>query len=227
MTAGQVKHARKRAGFTQRRAAEKLHLTQAYLSMVERGRRVLRPPLARKLAKLYGVPFVPPVARRSRSTWSEDEAARQLGNLGYPGFAYLRSGRKKNPAELLAWALAQPTLDAKLAEALPWVVLHFDQEFDWDWLARQAKWNDRQNRLGYVVSVGRQVAQRGGKQDLTVRLRQREADLERSRLFEEDTYFEQVRSEAMREWLRQNQTPEARHWRVLTDFGPHQVRYVH
>ena len=95
-------------------------MSQAYLSVLERGARPLRPKLGRRLADLYGVPAEPPpLNKRSRFTWSEDAVARQLGNLGYPGFAYLRSGRKRNPAELLGWALAQEVLDARLARALP------------------------------------------------------------------------------------------------------------
>ena len=226
MTAREAKHGRKQAGLTQKQAAEKLHLTQAYLSMLERGKRELSQPLAKRLANLYKVPYCPPLAGRSRFTWSEDQAARQLGDLGYPGFAYLRSRRKKNPAELLSWALAQPVLDARLAEALPWTVLRFYEKLDWVWLVRQVKLNDRQNRLGFLVSVAKQAAKQSGNQDLADLLQQREDELERSRLVVEDTYFEEVRSDGMREWLRQNQSPEARHWRVLTDFGPRQVRYV-
>lgn len=225
MTAGEAKRARREAGFTQQQAAERLDLTQAYLSMLERGKRRMRPSLSRRMADLYGVALVPTEARRIR--WSMDEAAHQLGKLGYPGFAYLRSGRKKNPTGLLSWALAQPVLDARVAEALPWVVLHFEHSLDWDWLAGRVRLNDRQNRLGFLVSVARQIAERGGNEDLAARLRQREAELERCRLVAEDTYFEEVRSEGMREWLRHNRPPEAQRWGVLTDFGPQQVRYAH
>ncbi len=42
----------------------------------------------------------------------------------------------------------------------------------------------------------------------------------------EDTFFAEVRSDRMREWLRQQQSPDARHWGMLTDFTAEQVRYA-
>ena len=223
-----LKRARRSAGLTQQQAAAKLGVSQAYLSMLESGKRALVPKLARRLADLYGVPAEPPpVNKRSTFTWTEDAVARQLGNLGYPGFSYLRSKRKKNPAELLFWALSQEMLDARLAEALPWVALHHSQAVDWKWLTDKVKLNDRQNRLGFVVRLARLLAGRLGSHDKVERLLEVEQSLEGSRLVREETFFEEVRSDRMRKWLREQQTPEAKYWNVLTDFGPETVRYVH
>ena len=52
----------------------------------------------------------------------QDELAAALGELGYRGFAYLRSHRAWNPAEVLLRSLTESNLDSRLAEALPWVV---------------------------------------------------------------------------------------------------------
>jgi hypothetical protein len=37
--------------------------------------------------------------------------AEDLGTLGYPGFSYLHSRRKRNPVEVLFFALAQRDLE--------------------------------------------------------------------------------------------------------------------
>jgi hypothetical protein len=44
----------------------------------------------------------------------------QLSGLGYPGFAHLRA-RKANPAAVVLAALLRADMEARLAEALPWV----------------------------------------------------------------------------------------------------------
>ena len=51
-----------------------------------------------------------------------DDLAKALAALGYPGFAYLKSGRRTNPAQLLLTALSASDLEVRLAEGLPWVV---------------------------------------------------------------------------------------------------------
>ncbi len=218
MTGGQAKRARKAAGLTQQQAAAKLGVTQAYLSMLERGRRPITSGLAEKLARQYG-----PRAARSRGKWTEDEMARQLGNLGYPGFGYLRSRRKRNPTELLAWAFSREILDARLARALPWVVYEYEQVLDWDSLLDRAKLHDGQNRLGFVVSMARRLAERQGDAGKLERLRGAENDIERSRLLRETTFFEEARTDRFRSWLREQQCEEARFWRLLTDFDTEQI----
>jgi hypothetical protein len=92
----------------------------------------------------------------------------ELGALGYPGFSYLRGRRRRNPAEVLLEALNEPTLDARVAEGLPWLAMTY-VDMDWDWLMRNAKVCDRQNRLGFAVSPandvseGRKESERAGK----------------------------------------------------------------
>lgn len=221
MTPAQAKRARKAAGLTQERAAAKLHLTQAYLSMLERGKRPITPALAERLAKVYGLRPV-----KSSVKWTEDEMARQLGGLGYPGFAYLRSKRKASACHLVAWALQQETLDARLVEGLPWVLLHHEQSLDWAWLVQDAKLANAQNRLGFLMSLACEAAERLGKEDLARRFRFLLRELEPSRLAAEDTFFGPVRTERMREWLREQQSSEARHWGMLTDVTVGTLRYI-
>ena len=223
-----LRQARKVAGHTQRWLADKLGVSQAYVSMLETGKRTPPPKLARRFADLCGVNAgPPPVNKRSTFAWTEDALARQLGGLGYPGFSYLRPKRKKNPAELLRWALSQEMLDARLAEALPWVLLNYVDEVDWKWLTEKAKLNDRQNLLGFLASVASSLAERFEVPAKAERLRQFAEELERSRLVREDTFFEEVKSDRMRSLLREQQTPEAKYWNVLTDFGPNKVRYAY
>jgi hypothetical protein len=40
-----------------------------------------------------------------------------------------------------------------LCEALPWVARHYAAEVDWEWLVRQAKLHDFQNRLGFLLEL--------------------------------------------------------------------------
>jgi hypothetical protein len=84
-----------------------------------------------------------PVSSRKRDFGAE------LGALGYPGFSYLRGRRRRNPAKVLLEALNEPNLDARVAEGLPWLAMNY-ADMDWDWLVRNAKVHDRQNRLGFT-----------------------------------------------------------------------------
>jgi hypothetical protein len=91
---------------------------------------------------------------------SEDEMARELGALGYAGFRHLRTPKVRwNPADLLVVALMRPDLDSRVTETLPWLVWRF-ADLDWQWVVAKAKALDLQNRLGFVVTVGRQLAER-------------------------------------------------------------------
>jgi hypothetical protein len=54
-----------------------------------------------------------------RTSLKPDEATAALAAVGYPGFAYLRSRRPLNPADLLLRALRAGDVDARAVEALP------------------------------------------------------------------------------------------------------------
>jgi hypothetical protein len=112
--------------------------------------------------------------------------ARQLSGLGYPGFAHLRP-RKANSAAIVLEALLQTDLETRLAEALPWVLLTYP-DLDWGWLVRHAKLRDVQNRLGFLVAVGKDLAaDRAELESAFRRLSAVEPQLERARLAREDT----------------------------------------
>jgi hypothetical protein len=52
------------------------------------------------------------------------------------GVSYLREGLKQNPAQLLFQALDQSDLEARVTEALPWLVLTFP-EMNLEWLVNR------------------------------------------------------------------------------------------
>jgi len=142
-----------------------------------------------------------------------------LAALGYPGLSYLKSRRKRNPAEVMLSALSANNLDSRLAEALPWVLLKHP-DLNWEWLVRAAKVNDLQNKLGFVTSVARRLAEKLGKQETAALLREQESTLERSRLVREDTLCHDSLTQSERRWLCSNRSDEAKHWNLLTDLSP-------
>ena len=170
----QLKRARLDRGWSQQEAANRLGVTQAYLSMLESG---VRNPsrLARKLMQVYGL----------------------------------------SPTVLTA--LGQCNLEARTAEGLPWVVLRYP-DMPIDFLVREARARNLQNRLGFAVTLGRRAA---GRDDLQ-RLEQTLAD---SKLEKEDSFCKEL-NDAERRWLREHSSEEARQWHLLSDLRPDAVRYA-
>jgi transcriptional regulator with XRE-family HTH domain len=216
---------------TQQRAAAKLRVCQSYLSMVENGQRALSPELARSMVHVYRlspVSFPPSEARWDPKVAEPEQLAADLAGLGYPGFAYLRKRRsERNPGELLLTALAQDRLEARLFEALPWLVLKY-WEMDTRWLVQQAKLHDLQNRLGFVVSLARNAGarspSRNPKRDTV--LEELESRLRRSLLAKEELLGGTDFSDAESKWLRKHRPREAREWNVLSNWRPEVLRYV-
>jgi transcriptional regulator with XRE-family HTH domain len=160
MTGEDLKSARTASNWTQSEAALRLGVTQAYLSMVERGSRPVSNDLASEVVRVFPLPATArPIEHRAVRGGGEEFFKRALGELGYPGFAYLDSQQLVNPAELLLLALDSEDLDARVTEALPWLPMHFP-EMNWKWLTSQTKARDRQNRLAYVALLASDVAQR-------------------------------------------------------------------
>lgn len=150
----QLKTGRLRAGLTQKLAAERLGVSQPYLSQLEKGERPVTAELALSAIALYRLPATAlPLPETLGEESKADDAllARQLSGLGYPDFAHLRP-RKANPAAVVLTALLRENLETRLAEALPWVLLTY-LDLDWSWLIHHAKLQDVQNRVGFLVGV--------------------------------------------------------------------------
>ncbi len=217
MTFQQLKSARLLRRWSQQRAAARLGVTQAYLSMLESGRRSAD-PLARKLMHLYALPPTVLPVRDVRENVTAEFLARGLAALGYPGFAHVRGGTKRvNPAEFLLTALAQRSLEARVGEGLPWLVLRY-REMPLDWLVREARARNLQNRFGFVVTLARRTAGRDDLEPL-------ERTLADSKLEREDSFCREL-SEPERRWLREHSSEEAKQWHLLSDLRPDALRYV-
>jgi transcriptional regulator with XRE-family HTH domain len=228
MTGTDLKDGRQRKGWTQEQAARKLGVSQPYLSLLENNSRSMPENLAHKASALLGLS---PTRLPMKTGWhsvqakENEELASELAALRYPGLSYLKSAHKRNPAEVLLSALDAKNLDARLTEALPWVLLKY-ADLDWQWLVRAAKVNDLQNKLGFLTNVARRLAERLGKRDTAALLREKESLLEHSRLVREETLCHESLSNAEREWLKSNRTKEAKHWHLLTDLSPEHLTHA-
>lgn len=225
----ELKSARLRIGWGQTQAARRLGVSQPYLAMLEEGKRRLTPRLKRKAALAYRLPPVElplPQAYEHPGHVAPQRLVEYLSSLGYPGFAYARTrAEKRNPAEVLVTALAQENLEARVAEAFPWLLLRYWQ-MDFVWLVEQAKRFDLQNRLGFVTSLARSLSARTPDTARTEALSNLEATLNRSRLVQEDFLPRPPRGDAERNWLSQSRSDEARHWNVLSDLQPEHLQYA-
>jgi transcriptional regulator with XRE-family HTH domain len=224
-----LREARQNKNWTQQQTARVLGVTQAYLSMLEKGRRTVSESFVRKALKVLDLPptalplssedSVAPLPSRKHD-FTEDLAA-----LGYPGFAYLRTKVQQNPAGVLLDALNEPNLDARVAEGLPWLALTY-ADMDWDWLVRNVKIRDRQNRLGFAVSLASEVAESKNDSERARKLRQRLQVLESARLAREDTFCHDSMTQVEREWLREHRSRVAAHWNLLTDMKGEHLAYA-
>lgn len=226
MSGDVLRKARKQRGWTQTETGARLGVSQTYVALLEKGRRRLPAKLARKAVRLLNLdPVLLPLTEKTVAT--SETLARDLSRLGYPGFAYLRGGWLKNPAEVLLAALAQPQLDSRVAEALPWLLLKYP-ELNCEWLLHQARQSNLTNRLGFVVDLARRVAETKGETDSPRyrALTRLSEDLRRSRLDVEDTFGQQSLSETERDWFRTNRPEEARYWHLLTNWQPDFLQFA-
>jgi transcriptional regulator with XRE-family HTH domain len=228
MSLEQLSAARRRVGLSQQQAAARLGVSQPYLSLLEQGRRPLTTALARKMIRIYRLsPTALPLRQRAlpAARLEPDELAKQLASLGYPGFAWLRARRQRNPAEVLFAALSQSDLETRLTEALPWVVYQY-ADLDWEWLLARARQFELQNRLGYVTHLAGRLARRHNEGSKLALLAAMESRLDRARLAREDTLCHDSLSEAERRWLRRRRPAPARHWNLLTDLSPEHLTHA-
>ena len=225
MSPAQLKTARQAVGWTQQEAASRLGVSQPYYCQLESGSRPLTPGLwltAYRKLRLSPVTVPLPPLSLELSPLPPGELAAVLAWLGYPGFAHLRkTNRPLNPAELVARALAHSDLEARIIEALPWVLSTF-HELDWRWLAASCRLHSLQNRLGFLVSLADHLVQSGARVRLGVAL----ADLDKSRLASEGTMCRDNMSEAERKWVRKHRSPDAAHWNILTTLTAEQLTHA-
>ena len=230
MTGLELRKARKERKWSQQKLAEKLGISQGYVALLERGKRGFSPSVARKAIRVLNMnPSALPLTKAPFSV-SADRLAYELSALGYPGFRHLRSARKRNPLEVLLGALAQDNLEARVTEALPWLLLQFAEMSDANrrWLLDQARLHGLTNRLGFIAALARQVAARTG--DTTApryqSLLRLEEELFQGRLDREDTLCQSSLSLKEREWLKQSRPPQAEAWHLLTDWRPEHLQYA-
>jgi len=89
-----------------------------------------------------------------------------------------------------------------------------------------AKAHDLQNRLGFVTSVARRLAEMNGEGAKAALLGRREAELEQSRLEREDTLCHDSLTESEKRWLRERRSEEAKRWGLLVYLSPEHLSYA-
>jgi hypothetical protein len=193
---------------------------------VERGRRPVTAQLGAGIVNLYSLgPVALPLSADHLGDWDSSFLAAAIASLGYPGFRQLAGTPAHNPATILLAALASSDVEVRVLEALPWLAVEYN-DLNWEWLIREAKIRDVQNRLGFVVTLARQVAEKRGRGEAADRLNEIEKILDRARLVREDTLCQESLSNAERRWLTQTRPPEAGHWNLLTDLNARILPYA-
>jgi transcriptional regulator with XRE-family HTH domain len=225
MNAEKLKKARLAGGWTQAEAASRLGVSQPYYSQLESGYRPFPEELALSAVREFRLsPVALPLPELDPHLAPLDprELAAQLASFAYPGFTHMKKASKPiNPAFLVSGALAHPDLDARLVEALPWVLAEF-HDLDWDWLFAQCRLGNQQNRLGYLVSLTMKLAKPVAEALLTKAL----SELERSRLAVEGTLCRESMSAAERTWACKHRPTEAAHWNLLTTLTADQLTHA-
>jgi transcriptional regulator with XRE-family HTH domain len=227
MKAQELKSARLAKGWSEAQAASRLGMTQAYLNYLEHGKRRLTATLVRRAIAVYGLsPEALPVGEVFLPVPTDDQhLVDLLARLEYPGFSYLRPHTAtKNPKEVLLTSLFQQKLDARVAEALPWVAFQYAGPDVW--LVENARRFNLQNKLGFVVTLAKRVAEGLGNPSRATTLEKLGQMLEESRLAKEDSFYRPPRTETERQWLKQNRTEDAVHWNLLADMRPEQLKYA-
>lgn len=219
MNSGELLQARQNKRWEQMETAERLGVSQSYLSLLETGKRKITKKLSLRAVKVFGLAATAlPIEKNLAETASgrNDELAKDLAALGYPKFAHLKMNHKKNPLEVLFLALKTNDLESRLVESLPWLVFTYT-ELDWENLFKLVKINDLQNRLGFIVCLARKLAEKAKNKQKTVFLKEKENQLAKSRLYLEDVFNLNSQTETEKKWLKNNRSQEAKFWRVLSD----------
>ena len=193
---------------------------------METGRRRVTEQIGMKMIDLYHLgPTILPLRADNLESWDSARLAKALANLGYPGFRHLMLGPRDNPAVVLLAALSRRDVEVRIVEGLPWLVVEY-YDLDWEWLTREAKVCDAQNRLGFIVTLGLRIAGKRGADSAQAKLQEVEESLELARLAREDSLCQDSLSEAERGWLRQARPADAQRWNVLTDLDAEHLPYA-
>lgn len=147
--------------------------------------------------------------------------------LGHPGFRTLFYEIEDEPAPdpgvVLIAILSCEDLDRRIVEAAPWIILRFEH-LDWEWIIREARARQVQNRLGFLVNLAAQVAADNYfEQERLIFLTRLEERLFECRLDKEDSLCAKRQAAAERQRLRDTRSSEARQWGLLTDMTARDV----
>lgn len=221
----ELRRGRKQAGLTQVAAAEHLGLSQGYLSLLETGKRAVTYRVAEAAGRAYGLPSALPLrVHRHRSKAGVEKLVRQLAALGYPGYAHVRPRYLANPAEVVLDAVTANDTDARVTRAVPWVLSRYP-DLNRKWLVDQAKLQNAQNRLGFLVSLARELTEDDVfDPTASAKLREMESQLESAKLAAESTLGRRSLSDRERDWMRENRPEAAKRWNVLSTLTAEQVR---
>lgn len=147
-----------------------------------------------------------------------------LGALRYPGFAYMNTDHPHvEPEDVLFSALVRPDFEARVAEALPWLVYNYADHMDWDSLTKALVKRGRQNRLGFVVELANELA--ANRQDvmreeflhrLMVKLQQKKLDKEMTLCMDSVLEFAKKR----------RRSKEASHWNIWSTLNLSDLQHV-
>lgn len=240
MTGSEFKTWRKKAGKTQADAAKGVGVKQPFVCAVEKDLRPVTPRLKNWLYSVYPEALTatstPMAARSEHMHWNSSDHSKampysellkeHLGNLGYPGFAYLaRMPRKVDPLVVLLDALSTEDLDQRVVEALPWVLAH-QRNLDWRKLTDEVRLRNLQNRLGFLLEVTVQATKKLHFSAAAVELEPWLNWLREARLYKEDTLCKKSLTQVERRRLHRSRPKAARFWRLLTDLNAKEVANV-
>jgi hypothetical protein len=104
------------------------------------------------------------------------------------------------------------------------------------WLVEQARLRGLTNRLGFTVTLAKQVFERRTERrderrderasDTYRALDQLEQELNRTRLAATDTFCQNHLSQGQRQWMQDARPEAARHWNLLTNWQPEHLQYA-
>jgi transcriptional regulator with XRE-family HTH domain len=213
MSGEALRQAREKSGLSQVDAARKLGVSQPLLSSMESGKRSVTYAVAVRAVKVLHVSpeQLPFSGEKGRS---DDQLVADLAGLGYPGYSYLNS-EPRNPAEVLFDALDRDNLDARVVEALPWVPLRYPN-LDWNWLLPQAKLRNRQNRLGFVLTLAARVARVRTDRPVAKCLYRVVTELKEARLAKNDTLCQAAWPPSQRRYAHKKRSKAAAYWNLDT-----------